>query len=83
MDDSFERAGVTVDTDRRTIEMTNYADESRIARLTFVQSSVDSLVLDGEMDGHKVHMLLERVDTNTFTLLNRGFHWVQEFPYNR
>jgi hypothetical protein len=83
MDDSFERAGATVDTDRHTIEMTNYADESRIATFTFVQSSGDSMVLDGDMNGHKVHMVLERVDTNTFTLLNRGFHWVQEVPYNR
>jgi hypothetical protein len=35
------------------------------------------------MRGRKVHMLLERVDTNTFSLINRGFHWVQQAPYNR
>jgi hypothetical protein len=30
-----------------------------------------------------VSMLVERVDSNNFRLVNRGFHWVQEFPYNR
>jgi hypothetical protein len=39
--------------------------------------------LDGELNGHKVRMSLERLDANTFTLVNRGFHWVQEYPYNR
>jgi hypothetical protein len=41
------------------------------------------LVLDGDWGGHRVHMVLKLVDVNSFTLVNRGFHWVQEFPYNR
>jgi hypothetical protein len=31
----------------------------------------------------KVHMQLQLVDRKTFLLVNRGFHWVQEYPFNR
>jgi hypothetical protein len=46
---------------------------------TFTEPGTDRLVLDGEFNGH----LLDRVDINSLTLVNRGFHWVQEQPYNR
>jgi hypothetical protein len=43
----------------------------------------NQLTLDGDMDKHKVHMQLQLVDRKTFLLVNRGFHWVQEYPFNR
>ncbi|WNG81311.1 hypothetical protein C6A86_024535 [Mycobacterium sp. ITM-2016-00316] len=33
--------------------------------------------------GHTVSMALREVDLSSFTLRNRGFHWVQEYPYFR
>jgi hypothetical protein len=83
MDDSFVYNGATIDVDRRTIAVTSYDDESRTATFTFERPAADRLVLDGELNGHKVRMSLERLDANTFTLVNRGFHWAQEYPYNR
>jgi hypothetical protein len=82
MDDSLVYNGATIDVDRRTIALTKYDDESGTATFTFEQPAADRLVLDGELNGRKVRMSLERLDTNTFTLVNRGFHWVQEYPYN-
>jgi len=41
------------------------------------------MILDGTMDGHAVHMQLQLVDRNKFVLVSRGFHWIQEYPYNR
>ena len=41
------------------------------------------LLLDGIMDGHKVHMQLHLVDRDKFLLVTRGFHWIQEYPFNR
>jgi uncharacterized membrane protein YphA (DoxX/SURF4 family) len=41
------------------------------------------LVLDGAMDGHKIHMQLQLVDHDKFLLVSRGFHWIQEYPFNR
>lgn len=30
-----------------------------------------------------LHLVLRRVDHTTLPLLSRGFHWVQQFPFNR
>jgi hypothetical protein len=35
------------------------------------------------MDNHKMHMQLHLVDRNKFLLVNRGFNWIQEYPFNR
>ena len=35
------------------------------------------------IDGHKTHIQLRLRDRNKFLLVNRGFHWIQEYPYNR
>jgi hypothetical protein len=32
---------------------------------------------------HKVHMQLKLLDRNKFLLISRGFHWIQETPFNR
>jgi hypothetical protein len=30
-----------------------------------------------------IHAELTLVDPNSFLLVTRGFHWIQEFPFNR
>ena len=45
--------------------------------------SPNRLLLDGSMGGHPVHAELTRVDLRQFTLLSRGFHWINEYPYWR
>jgi len=41
------------------------------------------LILDGNMDSHKIHMQLQRMDRSKFVLVSRGFHWISEYPFNR
>jgi hypothetical protein len=35
------------------------------------------------MDGRKIRAQLRRVPQTDFLLINRGFHWINEFPFNR
>lgn len=77
MDDSLVTTGAVVDIDRHVVVLTN-DDESRAATFTFEQPTADRLALDGELNGRKVRMLLERLDTNTFPLVHSGFHGTQE-----
>ena len=44
---------------------------------------VNQLMLAGEMDGRRIEVRLALVDRNAFLLVSRGFHWVQEYPFNR
>jgi hypothetical protein len=35
------------------------------------------------MDNHQVHMELQLTDRNSFVLVSRGFHWIQEALYGK
>ena len=65
------------------IVLTKVNDKNWKGRLKFQRPSQAQLVLDGEMDSHRVHMQLQLLDRNKLLLVNRGFHWIQEYPFNR
>jgi hypothetical protein len=43
----------------------------------------EQLQLDGTFGGDSLHLRLHRVDENRFLLLSRGYHWINELPFNR
>jgi len=43
----------------------------------------NELVLEGSLAGSRIRTLLHKRQPNSFLLLNRGFHWVSEYPFNR
>lgn len=83
MDDSFARFGASINTSASTIALTKGGDKNWTGNLTFQRIAGDQLLLDGAMGGHPVHMRLSLVDSGKFMLVSRGFHWVQESPFNR
>jgi hypothetical protein len=83
MDASRARFGATINTGKKTLALTKDDDKKWNANFTFERAAQDRLILDGSMDGHKVHMELHLYDRSKFLLISRGFHWVQENPFNR
>jgi hypothetical protein len=83
MDDSFARYGCSINASAGTLALTKGADKSWRANFTFQRPAQNQLVLDGSMDNQKVHMQLQLMDRSRFMLVSRGFHWVQEAPFNR
>jgi len=83
VDDSLARDGVSIDVKNKTLVITHDQDKNWKANFTFERPAPDQLTLDGNMDSHTVHMQLKLVDRNQFLLVSRGFHWIQEYPYNR
>jgi hypothetical protein len=69
--------------DGSTLTLTTPDQPAPLATPSFERPSPDLLRLDGKIDGAPVTMSLERVDLQAFTLRNRGFNWVQEYPYFR
>lgn len=43
----------------------------------------DHLILEGRLDNDDLKVRLKSMDPNKFPLLNRGYHWINEFPFNR
>lgn len=51
--------------------------------LTYEEPAPGTLVLEGRVDGAELKVTMTRLDASSFLLLNRGFHWVSPFPFNR
>jgi len=83
MDETYARYGAAIDTNNKTLTLTKGDDKNWKTDFHFERAAEDQLTLDGKMDGHTIHMRLELVDRNKFLLISRGFHWIQEYPYNR
>ncbi|MEP7256357.1 MAG: DoxX family protein [Ferruginibacter sp.] len=41
------------------------------------------LILSGRIKNDSMYMRLKKYDEKKFRLMNRGFHWINEYPYNR
>jgi uncharacterized membrane protein YphA (DoxX/SURF4 family) len=82
-DDDTKMYHVKVDAEKKTLEISREDDPKRSAHFTFDRSAPDVMALEGEIDGKPVRMELKREDERKFVLLNRGFHWRQDYPFNR
>jgi len=73
----------TIDTKKNTIALTQRRGNNQKLNFTFARPAPDQLILDGDLNGHKTHIQLRIEDRNKFLLVTRGFHWIQEYPFNR
>jgi uncharacterized membrane protein YphA (DoxX/SURF4 family) len=83
MDDSFAPYGVTIDTKGNALALTKGSDKNWHANLTYQRSAPDHLMIEGSMDAHQIHAEFHLIDRNKFLIVSRGFHWIQEYPFNR
>ena len=82
MDDSLVVFAAKIDPEGETIELTKTDDKNWKATLSLARPAPDRLTLNGAMDRNQLVIDL-RLDREQFLVLNRGFHWVQERPFNR
>ena len=83
LDDSFVYRPVSIDVNSKTLVLADSKDKNWKANFTFARPAPDQLTLDGSMDGHSIHLQLKLVDRKKFHLVSRGFHWIQDYPYNQ
>ena len=76
-DDSFARYGASVDNYGKTLALTKGGSRNWKANFTIERPSPDRLILDGEMDGSRIHVQLRAVEVDTIRLLNSTFRWVR------
>ena len=50
---------------------------------TYSTPTADTLNLLGTYGGRELRVTFRHVDPSEFRLVNRGFHWISESPYNR
>jgi len=76
-DDSFARYGVNIDVQQNTLALTKGHSRSWHSSFTFERPDPDRLLLNGQMDGHRINMKLQLMEFDTFRLLNSRFRWVR------
>ena len=83
MDDTFQGYSAKLDPDGTRLTLTSGADKSWSAAFAIDRPEPGRLILDGEMDGHKVRLDMRLFERERFLLVSRGFNWIQERPFNR
>ena len=66
-----------------TLELTDSSAQLPLATLAVERPTADRLVLSGELRNLAVTITLTSVDLDSFILLGRGLHWIQDYPYLR
>lgn len=77
------RFGSELDEAQKVLTLKKRDDSKFQARFRYQRPAADKLVIDGALDGKKIQATLQRDTEKEFLLLTRGFHWINEYPYNR
>jgi hypothetical protein len=83
MDDSLQRFLVTDNANEGKLELTPRWDPSKLSSLAYRKEDDDRLALEGDFFGENLQVILRRVQNPKFLLVDRGFHWINEKPFNR
>ena len=82
MDGSIAYYDWKADLKAKTLTLTS-RDPSPVDSVLSYLELENRLVLEGRLEGSPIRAVLRKADPGTFLLLNRGFHWVNEYPDNR
>src|ERR1051326_248979 len=82
MNGKLLRLNAKMDFDKKTLELARRDDAQWKGNLSYSFPAEKTMLMDGQLGGQKIHMKLHRTD-GKYTLNTRGFHWINEFPFNR
>jgi hypothetical protein len=83
MSDSQERYNLAHDEKKRTLALSKRGHPNWKATLVYRQPRPDVLFVEGPFDGRQVRARLRLTEPPEFLLVTRGFHWINERPFNR
>jgi hypothetical protein len=83
MNDSTTNFTTVFDQKKKELVLKSTAKDSLKYVLNYHIFGKDRLVISGLKDKDSISVSFKRKDLKDFRLINRGFHWVSEYPYNR
>ncbi len=83
MNESRERYVLKLDLPKKVFELGKRDDPKWKSALSFKHAGSGLLTLEGSFDGHEIRAKLRRAEIPKFRLVHRGFHWINEYPFNR
>src|SRR6476646_742797 len=82
IDGARDRFRSKIDMAGKKITLTKRDNPVQASVFSFTQQQNDAMSLEGSMDGKQINVNLHRVQEPAFLLNTRGFHWINEYPYN-
>jgi len=82
MNDTLLNYNFKVDTVLKKAVVYSMQDTLNKINFSYVRGG-DYLTLTGKMKNDSLFLKLKRFDEKNFRLMSRGFHWINEYPYNR
>ena len=83
MNDSVKAYNFKPDTLKHIIAVTTNADTAHQFYLHYTMLKPDIMILEGQWKRDTIYVRLHKVDLNSFRLISRGFHMINEVPYNK
>jgi hypothetical protein len=83
MSDRRQRYVLKLDADAHTLALSRRDDPAWKTDLSYEEPQPGLLTLEGTLDGRTIRAHLRRSDETEFLLVSRGFHWINEYPFNR
>ncbi len=82
MNDSMYYYSFSPDTLKKTIKFYTYGDTAHKSLLSYSNPDSAHLIITGKLKDDSVYIKMKKVDFNKLMLTGRGFHWINEYPYN-
>jgi len=82
MDDSVRRYNSEYNPAKNSVTVSTDQDKGKSA-FTYSRPDAEHVLLEGTLVNDALVIKLKRMDPSKFLLVNRGFHWINERPFNR
>ncbi len=83
MDDSAHIYSTEYNEAKSSVTISGDPDKSKKNTFTYTRPDNQHVILQGTLFGDPLAVKLKRIDPSKFLLVNRGFHWINERPFNR
>jgi hypothetical protein len=74
---------LSVDTIKKSMTVNLQNDTTHKFQLSYNEINDSTLNLKGKLSTNNIDFTFRKINLNSFMLTNRGFHWVNEYPFNR
>ncbi|HKV08178.1 MAG TPA: hypothetical protein VJ725_08580 [Thermoanaerobaculia bacterium] len=75
--------GFEQDSARKTFTLQDQRDLKKKYVLSYQRPKPEILVMEGSFKDQQIRVRIRRFDDSEFLLTSRGFHWINEQPFNR
>ena len=83
MDDTLQAYTYHLNPDTNEIRFNNRNTDELIYIFKYLQIDKDHIEMKSESPDESIYMKLLRLETGDYLLMKRGFHWINEYPFNR